>query len=68
MEDKPSASPLQKLRTQLGQKLQHLPDYKIIELCTDYGIQYELVDANSLRIFMLLAAAEQCILENTPVS
>lgn len=62
MEEEKELTKRQLLRQELSTKLQHLPDYKIIELCQDYGITYDLVDANTLRIFMLLCAAEQLIL------
>lgn len=55
-------TPLQKLRNELSGELRHLPDYKIIELCQDYGITYDMADVNTLRIYMLLCAAEQRIL------
>jgi hypothetical protein len=53
---------LQKLRNELSGSLKHLPDYQIIQLCQDYGITYDMPDANSIRILMLLSAAEQLIL------
>lgn len=62
MEDIDQKSPLQQLRTELSAKLRHLPDYKIIELCEDYGIPYDLPDSNTLRILMLLCSAEELIL------
>ena len=62
MEETNEKTPIQELRSELSQKLKHLPDYKIIELCQDYGITYEVADANTLRIFMLLCAAEEKIL------
>lgn len=62
MEETTPLTPLQQLRQDLAGKLRHLPDYKIIQLCQDYGISYEIADANTLRIFMLLCAAEDMIL------
>lgn len=62
MEDPQELTPTQKLRQELSGRLRHLPDYKIIQLCQDYGITYEIADANTLRIFMLLCAAEGLIL------
>ena len=58
-EEKEPLTPLQELRNELSGKLRHLPDYKIIELCADYGITYDLADVNTLRLFMLLCAAEE---------
>lgn len=62
MEDNTPLTPLQELRQQLSGKLKHLPDYKVIQLCQDYGITYEIADANTLLIFMLLCSAEEMIL------
>lgn len=62
MEETEPLSPLQELRQELSASLRHLPDYKIIQLCQDYGITYEIADANTLRIFMLLCSAEEKIL------
>jgi len=62
MEEENEKTDLQKLRQELSGKLRHLPDYKIIALCEDYGITYDIADANTLRIFMLLCAAEDMIL------
>lgn len=56
-------SELQLLRRELSMSLQHLPDYKIIELFQDYGIDYSPCDSNQVRILMLLVAAEKKILE-----
>jgi len=62
MEENEPLTPLQELRQELSGQLRHLPEYKIIELCQDYGITYEIADANTLRIFMLLCAAEEKLL------
>lgn len=62
MEEEEKKSKLQLLRSELSGRLRHLPDYKIIELCEDYGIPYDLPDSNTLRILMLLCAAEDLIL------
>lgn len=62
MEEEEKKSKLQLLRSELSGRLRHLPDYKIIELCQDYGISYDLPDSNTLRILMLLCSAEEMIL------
>lgn len=54
METNQTQTPIQKIREEIGSNLRHLPDWKIIELCDDYGITFDGVDANKLRIFMLL--------------
>jgi hypothetical protein len=62
-EESTELTDLQKLRRKLSNSLRHLPDYKIIQICQDYGINYDMPDANSIRILMLLAAAEDMILQ-----
>jgi hypothetical protein len=63
MEDIEEKTPIQKLRAELSKSCPSLPDYKIIELCQDYGIQYDIPDSNTLRVFMILAAAENKLLK-----
>jgi len=64
MPEENTKTPLQELRQELSKRLPLLPDYKIIELCQDYGINYEMADVNTLRIYMLLCAAEDMILKD----
>ncbi|AWW32453.1 hypothetical protein DN752_21160 [Echinicola strongylocentroti] len=62
--EKDEKSPLQLLRSDIQKSCPALADHQIIRLCEDYGIQYDIPDANTLRIFMLLASAEQKLLED----
>jgi hypothetical protein len=58
MDSTEEKTPLQQLRADLAKSCPNLPDYRIIELCQDYGISYEVPDVNSYRLITLLAAAE----------
>ncbi len=63
MDEEQEKTALQILRSDLSKSCPLLPDYKIIEICEDYGINYEVPDGNTLRLFMILAAAEKEILK-----
>lgn len=54
-EEKPE---IQIFREELARNCPSLPDYKIIEMCSHYGINYDMPDVNTYRIFSILAAAE----------
>lgn len=58
MEEQEEKSELQIFRESLVKSCPSLPDYKIIEMCDHYGIQYDLPDVNTYRLFSILAAAE----------
>lgn len=49
---------IQRFREELASSCPSLPDYKIIEMCAHYGIQYDIPDVNTYRLFSILAAAE----------
>ncbi|WP_057935873.1 hypothetical protein [Algoriphagus resistens] len=63
MEDE-KKSDIQLLRADIAASCPNLPDFKIIEMCMDYGIQFEIPDTNTLRLFMLLASAERKLMNN----
>lgn len=54
---------IQLFREGLAGNCPTLPDYKIIEMCDHYGIQYEIPDVNVYRLFTLLAAAEMQLMK-----
>lgn len=64
MEETQPLTPLQELRKKIASSCPNLPDWKIIEMCSDYGINYDMPDTNTLRLFMILASAEQKLLEH----
>lgn len=63
MEEK-EKSHLQLLRDEIAASCPNLANYKILEMCEDYGIQYNVPDTNSLRLFMLLASAERKLMNS----
>lgn len=58
MEELEEKTEVQIFRESLAKSCPSLPDYKIIEMCDHYGIQYDLPDVNTYRLFSILAAAE----------
>ncbi len=56
---------LQKVRKEIAKSCPNMPDYKIVDMHADYGLDYSPPDANTLRLIMLLASAEQKILGMT---
>ena len=43
----------------------YLQDYQVIEACQEYGISYDGVDADKMRLLMLLKGAEKLLIHNT---
>jgi len=43
----------------------YLQDYQVIEACQEYGISYDGVDADKMRLLMLLKGAEKLLTYNT---
>lgn len=39
----------------------YLEDYQLIQVCEEYGISYDGVDADKMRLLMLLKGAEKLI-------
>lgn len=39
----------------------YLEDYQVIEACQEYGISYDGVDADKMRLLMLLKGAEKLL-------
>ena len=56
-------SEIQILRESLSKSCPVLPDYKLIEMCNDYGIAYDIPDTNTYRLFSILASAETKLLK-----
>lgn len=63
MEEETALTTLQQLRHEIQKQCPVLPDYKIIELCNDYGINYEIPDVNTYRLISILASAEIKLIE-----
>lgn len=51
-------SEIQIFREKLAKECPVLPDHKILEMCQHYGMEYQIPDVNTYRLFSLLAAAE----------
>lgn len=54
---------LQRLRAQMAASCPVLPNSKIIEMCQDYGIAYDIPDVNTYRLFSILASAERILMD-----
>lgn len=63
MDAEAEKSQLQILRESLSKSCPVLPDYKIIEMCEHYGIQYDMPDTNTYRLFTILASAENQLMK-----
>lgn len=64
-EEKPVKSKIQVLREEISKSCPNLPSYKILEMCEQYGLEFNFPDVNTYRLFMILAAAESKILQLT---
>jgi hypothetical protein len=62
MEDAPEKTPIQRLRNEIGSSAPVLNDAQMIEMMTDYGMNYEIADTTTMRLMMLLASAERKLL------
>ncbi len=56
---------IQVLRDQLAASSPTLADFKIIQMCQDYGINYDIPDVNTYRLFAIIASAEQMLLKKS---
>jgi hypothetical protein len=63
MTDETEKAPIEILRSEISKECPMLPDYKVIEMCDHYGIEYQVLDTNSYRLFTILAAAENRLLK-----
>lgn len=63
MEEVDEKTPIQLFREKLAKNCPSLPDFKIIEMCDHYGINYDIPDVNTYRIFSILAAAESQLMK-----
>ncbi len=62
MEESEEKTEIQKLRAQIGSSAPVLNDAQMIQMMTDYGMNYEIPDTTTMRMMMLLASAERKIL------
>lgn len=44
---------------QIKENASYLEDYQVIKACKEYGISYDGVDADKMRLLMLLRGAEK---------
>jgi hypothetical protein len=50
---------------QIKKNASYLEDYQVVEACQEYGISYDGVDADKMRLLMLLKGAEKLLTDNT---
>ena len=62
MEEPEEKTDIQKLRDKISSSAPVLNDAQMIEMMTDYGMNYEIADTTTMRLMMLLASAERKLL------